>query len=277
MRPTTDWAGFWRELCQAQLRRHPNRANGEDVWRDRARGLQTRIEQRWIRPDSSRATVRAYLEATPGATLLDIGAGTGAWAAYLSPYASHITAMDPSPAMVTVMRENLAAQGVANVEIVQASWPEAETPVHDFSLCGHAMYGSPDLPRFIRRIEQVTRRLCFLLVRAPASDGVMAEAALRVWGHPHDSPNFQVAYNVLLEMGIRANVLFEDADPWSPRRHASLADALCEVKGRLLLDTGEHDSFLLDLLQRRLRHEDGELVWPRDMRSALVWWQSGER
>jgi len=44
-----------------------------------------------------------------------------------------------------------------------------------------------------------------------------------------------------------------------------------------MLTTSEHDAFLLDLLQRRLHEEDGQLVWPRDMRSALLYWQAGER
>ena len=105
----------------------------------------------------------------------------------------------------------------------------------------------------------------------------MAEAARRVWGHPHDSPNFQVAYNVLLELGIRPNVLFEAAGHWEPWASASLEVALAEVKKRLLLTSDEHDAYLSDLLARRLTEENRALVWPRDMRSALVYWQAGER
>lgn len=277
----TDWAGLWRELSLAQRQRYQTRAAGKDAWQGFAHRHQARAIRRWAKPDSSRATIAAHLAAVPGATLLDIGAGTGAWAAHLAPHAARITALDPSPAMIAVMRENLAAQGITNVEIVQASWPDAAAAptitAHDFSLCSHAMYGAPDLPVFIRRMEQVTRRTCFLVLRAPAAGGVMAEAALRVWGHPHDSPNFQVAYNLLLQMGIRANVLFEEAGSWEPWTSATLTDALDDVKRRLLLTTAEHDAFLLDLLQRRLRQEDGRLVWPRDMRSALVFWQAGER
>lgn len=271
---TTDWAGLWRQLSLVQLQRHPARAAGEDAWADRAREYQARASQRWAKPDSSRKTVVAHLTEVPDATLLDIGAGTGKWVVHLARHVARITAIDPSPAMLAVMRENLAAEGITNVEIVQAAWPDVPVAEHDFSLCGHAMYGSPDLPAFVARMEAVTRRICFLLLRAPIGDGVMAEAAVHVWGHPHDSPNFQVAYNVLLQMGIRANVLFEEAGSWDPWTSASLAAALGEVKRRLLLMTGEHDAFLLDLLRRRLHEEDGRLVWPRDMRSALVYWQA---
>jgi hypothetical protein len=126
-------------------------------------------------------------------------------------------------------------------------------------------------------MEQATLRSCFLVLRAPAADGVMAEAALHVWGHPYDSPNFQVAYDVLLQMGIRANVLFEAAGLWDPWTSASLADALGEVKRRLMVTTSEHGAFLLELLRCQLREQDSQLIWPRDMRSALVYWPAGER
>lgn len=273
----TDWAELWRNLAQMQQERRRAVASSADPWQERARSYQSRVEHRWAKPDASRQVVAAHLAAAPEATFLDIGAGTGAWAVYLAPRAARITALEPSPAMLSVMREVLAAKGISNVTTVQAAWPDAEVAPHDFSLCAHAMYGALDLPAFVRRIEQVTRRACFMIFRAPSADGVMAEAARRVWGHPYDSPNFQIAYNVLLQMGIRANVCFEEAPGWPPWTSATLDEALNDVKRRLMLNTAEHDRFLLDLLQRRLHQEDGQWVWPRAIRSALVYWQSGER
>jgi SAM-dependent methyltransferase len=275
MGSVTDWTDLWRELSQMPRHRRHAGADGGDPWQERARVYQARAGRRWCRPDSSRETVAAHVAAVPDATLLDVGAGTGAWAAYLAPRAARITAVEPSPSMIAVMRENLAAQGITNVDIVQAAWPADGVAAHDFSLCAHAMYGATDLPGFVRRIEQVTRRTCFLVLRAPSADGVMAEAARRVWGHPHDGPSFQIAYNVLLQMGIRANVLFEEAGLWDPRSSTSLEEALGEVKRRLALGTGEHDAYLLELLRRRLHEEDGRLIWPCDMRSALVYWRPG--
>lgn len=96
---------------------------------------------------------------------------------------------------------------------------------------------------------------------------------MRVWGHPYDSPNFQVAYNVLLQMGIYPNVLMENGGLWTPWKNASIEEALAEVKHRLGLGpSGEHDEFMIDLLRRRLILEDGQYVWPRSVRSALIYW-----
>jgi hypothetical protein len=175
--------------------------------------------------------------------------------------------------MIEVMREKLAAQGHTNVETVQGAWPDVLVEPHDFSLCSHAMYGYPDLPAFVRRMVASTRCTCFLVLRAPSLDCVLAEAARHIWGQPHDSPNFTIAYNVLLQMGIYPNVLMENTGLWDSRSSESLEQALSAVKRRFGLDgMTEHDDFLADLLRRRLTYQDGQYVWPREVRSALVYW-----
>ena len=275
MNRETDWIGLWRELVEARGRslRGISAESGEDVWSAKAREFHAATLRRWRTPDSSRNLIGAALDASPGATVLDIGAGTGAWAAFLARRAQSVTAVEPSAAMIEVMEEHLAAEGVSNVRILRRAWPEVSVEPHDFALCSQAMYGHPDLPAFVRRMAQATRRVCFLLMRAPTADGVMAEAARRVWGHPHDSPNFQVAYNVLLQMGICANVLMEDTGLWDPWTSPSLEAALDDLRRRFGLGaTSEHDTFLADLVRRHLRFVDGRYEWPRGVRSALVYW-----
>jgi SAM-dependent methyltransferase len=270
----TGWCELWRELCEAQARarRSDARTDPADHWSHRARAFAAGVARRWSAPDSSRVTVAAWLDAHPGASLLDIGAGTGAWAAFLSPRAARVTAVEPSSGMVEVLRETLAASGAANVTVVPRPWPDGAVGPHDVTLCAHAMYGAADFAGFVRGLERVTRRHVFLLLRAPDPDGVMAEATRRVRGHPHDSPNFQVGYNALLELGIFPDVVME-AGLWEPWSHASLEEALAEVKRRLGLPApSEHDAFLADLLARRLARVDGGYLWPRATHSALVHW-----
>ncbi len=259
----TDWVQLWRELVEAQPR---------DAQEGKPKGRRAAGERRWAKPDSTVDFIASQLQAAPEATLLDIGAGMGNWAIRLSPLARRITAIDASPAMIEAMKENLSVAGVTNVEIVHGAWPDVQVAPHDFSLCSHAMYGATDLPAFIRRMEQATRRTCFLMLRAPTPDGIMAQAAMRIWGHPYDSANFQVCYNALLQMGIFANVLVADTGLWSPWKSASLDEALAEIKRRFGLVGNAHDQFLSDLLRRRLTLEDGQYVWTRGVRSVLIYW-----
>jgi SAM-dependent methyltransferase len=269
-----DWLVLWRQLVEARVHDWAEDGDRSDVWRTRARAYHETVQQRWAAPDSSRDFVAKDLERHPGTTVLDIGAGTGAWTVFLAQRAGGVTAVDPSPSMLEILRENVAGASLDNVTVVAGSWPEVEVPEHDVVLCSHALYGVADFAASVHKMEATARRRCYLLLRVPTPNSVMAEAARHVWGQPHDSPNFQVAYNALLQLDICANVLMEDTGLWRPRINTDFNEALGDVKRRLgLAHDTTHDAFLRDLLTRRLiKKEDGQVVWPRGTRSALVYW-----
>jgi SAM-dependent methyltransferase len=270
----TDWSALWRELVEIKERgpRKKRAANSQpDSWAGRAIEFRESVKRRWMRPDSSREFVLSIIDRN--STVLDIGAGTGAWTLLLAPHAKRITAVEPSHAMIEVLRENLVEEKVPNVSVIQGAWPDVTVEPHDYSLCSHAVYNSTDLAAFIRRMVACTRRMCILLLRATSPDGIRAEAARHIWGQPMDSPNFTVAYNVLLQLGIFANVQMENTGLWKPRTSTSLQEALADMHRFLSLDDPcEHDAYLRDLLQRRLTLKDGLYIWPPDVRSALVYW-----
>lgn len=273
MEKITDWSQLWEDLVEI---RSAGRSDGAspapgDPWNDRAIAFKQGVRRRWERPDSSRDFILSRLDA--GSTVLDIGAGTGSWAVLLARRARQVTAVEPSPAMIAVLSASLEEEGIRNVSIVEGNWPEVYVEPHDFSLCSHAMYGVPDLEAFILRMIACTRRTCFLLLRAPSLDGIRAEAARHIWGQPLDSPNFTIAYNILIGMGIYANVLMEDTGLWKPRVSPSIEEAHRDLKRFLgLADSPEHDGYLLTLLRRRLHWRCGRYLWPPEVRSALVYW-----
>jgi 2-polyprenyl-3-methyl-5-hydroxy-6-metoxy-1,4-benzoquinol methylase len=279
MEKITDWNALWRELVEVKTRSHKkSRAGTEqegDAWCKKALAFKEGVKRRWAKPDSSRDFILSQIG--PDSTVLDIGAGVGAWSAILARRAKQVTAIEPSESMIGVMRNTLSEERISNVAIVQGSWPNVEIQPHDYSLCSHAMYGYPDLTAFIHRMVESTRNTCFLLLRAPTLDGVRSEAARHMWGQPLDSPNFTIAYNILLQMGIYANVLMENTGLWQSRKSGSLEEALKDLKRYLALDDDTaHEPYLWDLLQRRLKRQDGCFIWPPEVRSALVYWQVGQ-
>lgn len=277
MEKVTNWSALWRQLVlgsgEASSETRASHVDPEDVWRKKAREFDALTKKRAVEADPLRDFVASRVNGE--STILDIGAGTGKWVTHLAPKVRSVTALDPSQSMLSILRENLAAEAIRNVEVVQGSWPEAEVEPHDVTICSHAIYSVPDLEPFLQRMIEVTRQTCFLVLKAPVRQGIMAEACLHVWGHPFDGPNFTVAYNVLLDMGVCANVLVDPA-LWDPWVHSSLEEALSETKRRLKISgTTEHDEFLLDLLARGLTVQDGKYVWPRGVRSVLVYWDVG--
>ena len=274
MERVPDWALLWRQIVQMHEKGRQAKSDKRgDMWTKKAHWFNDRVRKRWDKPDSSRDFMVKLLQANPGSSVIDIGAGTGAWVCKLAPYARTVTALEPSRAMIAVMEKNIKKQGITNVQIVQEAWPEAVVEEHDFSLCSHAMYGCPDITAFFHRMDAVTRQTCILLMRVTTHDGVMAEIARHIWGQPHDSPNFHVGYNALLQMGIYPNVLMEDRGLWDPWTNATLEEAMEEVKHKLgIEDSSAHDDYLFELLGRHLKLQDGLYVWPKGVRSALIYW-----
>jgi SAM-dependent methyltransferase len=280
MQKGIDWLELWREL--AEMQEEAWRAGGakdrEDVWLARAAKFDAEVKRRWASPDSSREFVTAQLRAHPDWTALDIGGGTGAWAVLMAQNARRVTVVEPSSAMIEIMRKNLAESAVLNVEIVQQKWPDAQVDKHDLTLCSHAMYGFPDFAMFVRSMEAVTRHTCVLIMRAPIPQDLLSMAAAHIWGHPYDSPDFQVAYNALLQMGIFPNVLMEDTGLWDPWSSPNMEEAFAEAKRKLDLPANsEHDAYLQDLLIHNLIYRDGRYEWPRGIRTALVYWDIYQR
>jgi ubiquinone/menaquinone biosynthesis C-methylase UbiE len=67
------------------------------------------------------ATMRALLDATPGARVVEIGCGTGSTAIALAPHAGRIRATDLSPAMIAIAREKAREAGAAGVDFEVAA------------------------------------------------------------------------------------------------------------------------------------------------------------
>jgi len=271
------WAALWSKLAQVgNTRRKLKLENGQpDRWHKNVEQFNLRVYERWEQRDSSRLFVQKTLEDFPGSTVLDVGAGSGTWTLMMSPLVKAVTALDSSQTMLDFCERELIAGQFRNVKLVHGYWPEAadEVQIHDISLCSHAMYGSTDMVAFVRALEKVTSKRVIFLLRAPLQDGVMAQAAKMVWGHPYDSPNFQIAYQILLEMGIFPNVIMENDHLWKQWRSSSLEEALADMKGRLGLDEDpQFDVRLMALLRANLVQEGDEWVWPAAIRTALVWW-----
>jgi len=276
MEPLTNWNKLWETLSENQSRAFAakKQSQDDDFWKHKAKAFDKMVDQRWAKPDSSRDFLIKKLKDNPGSTLLDIGAGTGKWSVLVSPFASRVTALEPSPAMQAVLKEKIREQGVGNIDIVTGKWPEDDVERHDFILASHSMYGVTDFEAFVRKMCETADKACLLLLRVPFADSVMATAASRILGQPYDSPNFQIAYNILLGMDIFADVIMEADGSWPPWANDSFEEALDEIKNRLgLSEKSRHDAFLKDLLKANLNIKKGKYVWPAGNRAALVYWE----
>ena len=94
-------------------------------------------------------------------TVVDLGAGTGAFAIAVAPVARQVIAVDVSPAMVGLMLTRVAELGLSNVRVVQAGMLsyEHEGAPADFVHSRNTLHQIPDFWKVmaLRRIHQVLR------------------------------------------------------------------------------------------------------------------------
>lgn len=274
MQTITDWASLWAELVEIKKdyqKTSIETPGNDDIWCAKAQEYDERVKQRWKNMDSSRTTVLSLLE--PDTSIIDIGAGTGAWSILFSKHVRKVTAVEPSRAMRERLIENIQLNQVSNIEVLEETWPEANPGKHDYSFCSHAMYGTVDFPRFVQHMIDCTEKMCFLLIRAPSLDGMLSEAFMHIYHQPHDSPNFTIAYNILIQMGVYANVKIEKSDKWFSTKSESFDEAFSNLKIRLGLHAcSTYDDYLRDLLKRKLVEQDGYFYWLGGHQSALIYW-----
>ncbi len=267
----TYWKQTWRELVEG-FSAEP--AQGENSllarWGKKVKSAGYTEHRR--KRDRDDPLMRFVIDRVgPEDTILDVGAAIGRWSIPMAKKARSVTALDALPRMLDLLRENARDEGIDNIQTIQGDWSTAEPGIHDYVLASHSAYTSPDIVGYARKIERHARKACYIVLRVPMHDGVVGELSDRIHGNWHDSPNFTVGYNALLEAGITGHVVMEE-----PVRHwsdTSLDDALLRAKRHLRLSVDDHDEAIMETLQRRLVRRGDEYRWPDGMQSALIWWR----
>ena len=121
----------------------------------------------------------------PASTVVDLGAGTGAFAHALSPYVARVVAADVSPAMVAHMR-------ASGLDAVRAGLLTYDGPAVDAVVSRHVLHHLPDFWKAValERIAQMLRPGGILLLRdiVYAFDPRDVEPRIDAWldGAPND-------------------------------------------------------------------------------------------
>ena len=165
----TDWADLWRDLASRDVQASDEgAAQMVERWRGVARKLDGGDTQ-----DSDPLLDHVLARLTPEMTVLDVGAGIGRWALPITRRVRRVTAVEPLLGMRQVLVERATAQGVANLDVLDAPWLTAQVPPHDAVVAAHATYTTTDLLGFVRKMEACARRSCYLAFRVPAHDGII--------------------------------------------------------------------------------------------------------
>ncbi len=244
-----------------------------DYWGHRAKQYRAALHQH---TDEDPFFLRVKSSVTRDSTVIDIGAGTGRHTLALAPHVRTITAVDPSEAMLGLLREDVEVERLTNVEIVHSEWLAADVPPADVVICSHVLYPIVDVVPFVRALEAHATQRVFLYMRVdplPTDLGLWGEfyGGVALQGQPSAID----IVNLLYDIGIAADI--EATDHVFTWTFADLDEAVVQLRNSLCINESDTKSIarLRELLGERLiAWPDGRLG-PRvgSARSAIISWQ----
>jgi len=141
--------------------------------------------------------------ADPFDTVLDIGAGTGAFALPLAKRVRWVTAVEPSSVQCARLMRKAASMEVGNISVIQKDWNAmcvVEIEPHDIIVAAYCLF-MEDIVAAIRKMHCLARRRVYL-VHLAGHD--LQDEIHSIRGKASDVPDHRLLLDVLKEMRIEA-------------------------------------------------------------------------
>jgi SAM-dependent methyltransferase len=271
-----DWLATWRRMYdeernQAEQATPPDFNVDADYWAGQAGRFATAARQA-PQPDGFMQFLLPQLRSTD--RLLDIGAGTGRYEPTLARAVAEVLALEPSPAMRERLEQRIAEERLGQVRVIAGGWPEADVPPCDVVIAAHVLYGVREAGPFLRRMDEVARRACFLLLGYQHPASFISAFWERLHGGPRlPLPGALECLNALYQLGIPAQLaLVPIARRFS---YASEEAALTDIRWRLRLPLEpRRDAAILDAIYELMDRDAAGQLLPRDLpdHTAVIWW-----
>ncbi|MGD9895266.1 MAG: class I SAM-dependent methyltransferase [Dehalococcoidia bacterium] len=259
---------YWTQLQQsAAARPAPVDAAAE---RERWRSLAHDYNRNALHVSAPEFVTSIVSLIEPGASVLEIGPGTGGFTIPAAARAGRVFAVDMSDAMLAVLQGELRRREIGNVTAVQAEWPDVEAGRHDVVLAVNSLYRVVDLRACIERMTAAARRRVVVAWSVGHNPPVLPSVV-----DPRGPRGYRpgVTYIHLLlalhELGIATEVDVRRVQRQVWR--ASYEDAAEKLIG--LPDPTEQERGDADALARRLfvPHGDG-VVYSYEGQVAVICW-----
>ncbi len=205
-----DWNELWKAIHASSPGRLEKDRDPAAVWDRRAASYQR------VTRDETKATGQelAILDLRPGDTVLDVGAGTGRLAVPMTSAVAHVTALDPSGGMLSILRDRMAEKGRSNYSCVQMRWEDVQIgrdiEPHDVVIAAFSL-GFYDLGAALEKLDAAARRSVYLFWHAGEWRSEKEMALYRaIFGEEGASergyPDYIYPVNILHDAGIYPNV-----------------------------------------------------------------------
>ncbi|HWC26283.1 MAG TPA: class I SAM-dependent methyltransferase [Solirubrobacteraceae bacterium] len=270
-------AARWRRLVTDRLDEMQRLSPGVgsvsgSFWDTRAERYATQARRADAGGDPFLRRLRRLTDAS--SSVIDVGAGTGRFALALAADVGHVTAVDPSAAMLAVLQRDAERLELSNVTTIQATWEDADAATADVAFSAFVAPLVPEAVPFLAKLDAAARRRVLLYLGAYSADALLDP----LWRHFHDAPRapgptYLDALAVLRELGIEPSVKVVEIA--NHRRFATLDEAVEHYRDWLLLsDAPDVRRELQGLLAAWLLGRRGALRSPlRTLPAAILEWR----
>ena len=276
------WDEEWQKAIDAspvQKRKFDSDTGKMDRWNKMAKDFAERTARE--KPAARRQAVISDLCArgilNQDSTVLDIGAGPGAWTLPLSVCCRHITALEPADAMADILAARLGEEGIQNISIERSTWQSADLDSLDwhkaFDLVFASMTPGIDGPAALKKMMDACRGYCYYT--AIAGDGWKSEFG-QLWEKFFNEPMGKMANNIIYPfnlayaMGFRPSLNFFR---WGGENDMEHEEAIRHFTGffKNYLDvTWEVEAAIKEYIDNHSK--DGRYVRPDDIwLGTMVW------
>ena len=201
-------------------------------------------------------------------TVLDIGAGAGAYTIPFALAAKMVTVVEPSKGQISRLMRRAERERLSNIKVINKRWEEVEEEeLERYDLLNAAYcFHMPDIEMALQKMLNVTKNVLFLIALVEHSFDDVHEI---IMGKHDNSPNYIYLYNVLYQMGIPANVEIVAREYLLP-----LDMQLENLHYSYDLTPGVEEKVKAHLASTdRLTEKDGKLWVTRKYKEAIMWYR----
>jgi len=217
------WTDQWREYIKetSYLRNlSEKKISNDDFWR--SYGIYDLVLTHSRYPGEMLTKIFSLISSKT--TVLDIGAGTGAFSIPLARIASRVVAVEPSEYQLQILMDKARKEGLTNISTIQKYWKETQDSeiiravipdcdisskdaeeggiqAVDYSLAAYSFF-EEDIEGFLEKMIAVSRKGIFIIFRADVPDSLNEFA----YGK-RPSADYLCLYNILKEMGHQFDLI----------------------------------------------------------------------
>lgn len=234
---------------------------------------------RSIREDGQRRA--DALPVTAGQTVLDIGAGPGTLALPLARRGVMVTAVEPSAAMASLLRQHAAEEGLGGrIRILEARWEEVAPSAvaqHDLVVASYSL-NMEDLRSALLAMNATARQWVYLYWFAGVAswERLLCDLYPAIHGREYlPQPKCDLIYNILYQLGLYPEVRLLEGTAF-PHFYPDAPAALSNLRGRLGLTDSRWDGLLEEYLRAHFRPEGAGWRFVDETRYVQLRWRPAE-